>query len=281
MARILVPGIQDRFEYATQIDITTTEFWSVLGKIALVATDMVKKPAQDRAGDWIVGAGYRLTEAERQRAHVQLDNDGSIVAVEKFPQDSDLIWTIRADSTSPADMSQKLTERGISVQNDAPGVIYYLPSGNRIVEFLQGIGVQGATEIYLGNVYSKYQKVSNQIESPLSELQAVSLAVFVSNIGVENFLGSDVLRALNAGNYQQVPQLMEAWCAQPIFPGGPVKRNAALFAQRRFEGSVFQTPSQVPVNIVSDSYTPGSATWLEFAQSLDAQRDRFIQGLLE
>lgn len=281
MARVLVPGIQDRFEYANQIDLTQTDFWETLGKVALVATGMVKKPAQDRAGDWIVGLGYRLSESERQRNHIQLDTDGSTMSVERYPQDSDLIWTIRADSTSPADMSQKLIQRGITVQNDAPGVIYHLPSGKRIVEFWQGMGLQGAKQIYLGNVYSKFQKVAKQIETPLSELQAVSLAVFVSNIGVENFLGSDVLRALNAGNYQHVPQLMEAWSAQPIFPGGPVKRNAALFAQRRFEGSVFQTPSQVPVNIVSDSYTPGSATWLEFAQSLDAQRERFIQSLID
>lgn len=281
MARVLVPGIQDQFQYANQIDITQTDFWAILGKVALVATGMVKNPAQDRAGDWIVGAGYRLNKSEQQRSHVQIDSNGGIMPVEEFPQDSDLIWTIRADSTSPADMSQKLTERGITVQNDAPGIIYHLPSGDRIVEFWQGIGVQGAQQIYLANIYSHYQSVVNQIESPLSDNQAVALAIFIANIGQENFLNSDVLTALNAGNYQHVPQLMEAWNAQPIFPGGPVKRNAALFGQRRFEGSLFQTPVQVPVNIVSDSYTPGSATWLEFAQSLDAQRDRFIQSLLD
>jgi len=280
MSTTVIPGIQDQFDPANQIDLTTTSAWDTLSRVAMVTTGIVQTPAQDRTGDWIVGMGYRLHEQERLRSHVVIDSNSGIMPVWEFPQDSDLIWTVRSDSTSPADMAQKLSEQGVTIIDDKPGIIYQMPSGNTIVEFQRGIGAQGSQLIYLADVNSTYLTVQNQIDAPLSENQAVALAAFAHSIGAENFLESDVLAVLNAGNYQWVPQLFEAWCALPIFPGGPVKRNAAVFGQRRFEGSLFQTPSQVPVNIVSDSYTPGSATWLEFAQSLDAQRERFLSDLL-
>lgn len=53
--------------------------------------------------------------------------------------------------------------------------------------------------------------VSRMVKVPLNDWQFATLVSFVFNVGIAGFLGSTLLRLLNAGNYDAVPEQLMRW----------------------------------------------------------------------
>jgi lysozyme len=102
-------------------------------------------------------------------------------------------------------------------------------------EFLGGITRDQAFELLKSDVAIAEQAVNTYVTVPLTQAQFDALVSFTYNLGVGNFKKSDLLKKLNAGQYDAVPQELNKW----VYGGGKVLPG--LVTRRSDEGTLFQS----------------------------------------
>lgn len=76
--------------------------------------------------------------------------------------------------------------------------------------------------------------VSLNVKVKLTQNQFDALVSFSFNVGTGAFLGSNLLKQLNAGHYEQVPIQLKRW----VYSGGEIV--AGLATRRELEGKLWQ-----------------------------------------
>ena len=91
--------------------------------------------------------------------------------------------------------------------------------------------------------------VNEAVIVPLNQNQFDALVSFVFNVGCGNFRKSTLLRVLNSGNYEKIPEQMKLWCY--------VNENVSKGLQKRREEEIrlWNTPSNNETDGM-DSFLP-------------------------
>lgn len=91
------------------------------------------------------------------------------------------------------------------------------------------------TNLLLSDCAKFEKEVETQVKVPLTQDQFDALVAFVYNVGQGNFRSSTLLKLLNQGQYDQVPEQMMRWNKG----GGKVLNG--LTRRRTSEGRLFST----------------------------------------
>lgn len=180
---------------------------------------------------------------------------------------------INSDLT-PEQLERQLDSQGIRVIPDGPGTIFEDESGNRIVDFRNGIGPIGTTLGAVSDLTSAFEDIKGSILVPITANQALSLASFAQSIGVDSFRASNVLDALNDGKYSEVPRLMQGWSVAPSRPGENGIVQPSLRDRRLWESEIFQTPDGVEPD--ASGFAEGESSFRQQAENIRIARDRFV-----
>lgn len=79
------------------------------------------------------------------------------------------------------------------------------------VIFLEGITMEQAIDLLGQDLRIAERSVNDNVKVPLNQNQFDALVFFVFNIGTGAFKNSTLLRMLNEGQYDQVPNQMRRW----------------------------------------------------------------------
>lgn len=79
------------------------------------------------------------------------------------------------------------------------------------VDWRSGITAATADALLAGDLYEATDAVREFVRVPLGQQQFDALVSFIYNIGVEAFQDSTLLRLLNTGHVDQVPDQMRRW----------------------------------------------------------------------
>ncbi len=101
--------------------------------------------------------------------------------------------------------------------------------------FLGGITRDQAFDLLRSDVAIAEQAVNTYVTVPLTQAQFDALVSFTYNLGSGNFKNSDLLKKLNAGQYDAVPGELNKW----VYGGGKVLPG--LVTRRSDEGTLFQS----------------------------------------
>lgn len=227
----------------------------------------------------IIGYGKLLSDIEYELGLLAIDAQGLIgdLKAGKFGDMIDTIKDVAAIASDSAGFITELAKAGIS-KLDIPGEdIFQDKFGNILVDISNGIGAVGATLGLTSDLATSFDKIKDSISVPISENQTLALSNFAKSIGPENFRNSNVLRALNAGNYSEVPRLMQGWVMAPNEVGGDGVKQPNLEGLQAMNASLFQTPDNTELNTADFGDTVGGeATYAEIAEQIDVQRENFI-----
>jgi lysozyme len=141
-----------------------------------------------------------------------------------------------------------------------------LPAGGWTIGYGHTVSArQGATvsaddaeALLLYDLRKVAQAVDAAVFTPLTQNQFDAIVAFAFNVGVDNFLRSNVLKRLNEGSYLQAAAAIELWRkadihGDSIVVDGLVRRRAA-------EKALFLTPTEgfrpVPTPVVRAQYDP-------------------------
>jgi len=108
------------------------------------------------------------------------------------------------------------------------------------------ISREEAVEILSRDVAAVENALEAWIKVPLNQNQYDALISFGFNCGPGVFKTSGACKALNAGNYEDVPEKLLDWSKVRI--GGELKVNKGLFNRRTAEGQLFAKESMKPVD---------------------------------
>jgi lysozyme len=106
-------------------------------------------------------------------------------------------------------------------------------SGSESVEFRRGITRERALEILGEDAESAAAAVNDAVKVPLEQDQFDALTSFVFNVGAGAFRESTLLKLLNQGKYEDVPEQLDRWVK-----AGP-RTLPGLVARRKVEGELF------------------------------------------
>ena len=105
--------------------------------------------------------------------------------------------------------------------------------GNEPAEFLAGITQERALQLLQADAAAAASEINSSVTVPLVQHQFDALVSFAFNVGVGAFRGSNLLRRLNAGEYDAVPGELNRFvhAGRQRLPGLVVRREAegALF----------------------------------------------------
>lgn len=87
----------------------------------------------------------------------------------------------------------------------------YLSIGGERVSWMGGITKQQAMNLLSQDLAQFVACVRQNVKTPLSGNQFIALVSFVFNVGCMRFRKSTLLRLLNAGAYDQVPDQLRRW----------------------------------------------------------------------
>ena len=187
---------------------------------------------------------------------------------------------IVAKAKDSLDAIEKLKEAGYSVIRDTTGSLIYVDkNGNTMVDFSQGLGDIGNSLAIAGDINQTFNQVKSRINVPLSDNQTLAISEFARDIGVENFLNSNVLAALNEGKYSEIPRLMKTWSLGPeLGAEGPSKN--LVFRQdfedkRMYSGQVFKPPDNLDLSPPAGTQ-PGDLNFAQLASLIRSRREAFI-----
>lgn len=108
-------------------------------------------------------------------------------------------------------------------------------NGNEPAAFRRGLTQEQARRLLREDARPFGEAVNTRVTVPLSQPQFDALVSFVYNLGPGNFASSTLLRRLNAGEYDAVPEELARW----VKAGG--KTLAGLVRRRAVEGELFAT----------------------------------------
>lgn len=98
--------------------------------------------------------------------------------------------------------------------------------------------------------------LNNLVHTPINQNQFDALVSFAFNIGIENFVTSDVLRRINEGRITEAAQAMDNWTSAEY--NGQTYVLAPLVRRRASEKTLFLTPDDGGVEIDADMIAPGA-----------------------
>ncbi|MEM9964180.1 MAG: glycoside hydrolase family protein [Asticcacaulis sp.] len=98
--------------------------------------------------------------------------------------------------------------------------------------------------------------LNNLVHTPINQNQFDALVSFAFNIGIENFVTSDVLRRINEGRITEAAQVMDNWTSAEY--NGQTYVLAPLVRRRAAEKTLFLTPDDGGVEIDADMIAPGA-----------------------
>jgi GH24 family phage-related lysozyme (muramidase) len=107
-------------------------------------------------------------------------------------------------------------------------------NGSESAEFRNGISEQRAYELLRSDVNVAVQAVKSFVKVPLNQQQFDALVSFTFNLGSGNLQKSDLLKRLNAGEYDAVPYELSRW----VYGGGV--KLPGLVRRRNEEGILFR-----------------------------------------
>lgn len=223
-----------------------------------------------------------LRELEYQLRQFSLDSLGlpidlNIPAIREMQNQ---INGVMAQARDGLDAVNRLKELGIEVISDAGSLIYRDSLGNTLVDFSNGVGPVASSLAIQSEVARAYNNIKSAITVPINNNQSQALAAFARDIGVENFRNSNVLDALNAGKYSEIPRLMAQWSlGPPVGATTPTPRNNLVYRQdlndaRYFQGQVFQSPDNLNIG-PPEGTASGGLTAREMGNIIKARREEF------
>lgn len=154
-----------------------------------------------------------------------------------------------------------LKQKGITPIVDGPSIILVDDKGNKVVDFSNGIGPVGINLTALSQAKESERTVHALVKVVISDFQFVSLVSLISHIGSRNFAGSSVLRQLNAGNYERVPNMIMKWRSGALSPNASAIVKQDYVDRRLFEAELFTTPDWVLFD-----YKPSQGSSLTWSQ---------------
>lgn len=237
------------------------------------AIPVVRYPTTNANSQKIIGLGKELSEQSLQLQQFAITAQGQITdlnsaAVGNMRQE---ISTALSSATGEDQVAALLASKDISIIKDGPGTIFQDKAGNMLVDFSTGIGPIGSTLGVVADTNQAFNEVSGLISAPLSENQTIAVASFAKNIGTDAFAGSNVLDAINQSKYSEVPRLMSGWSIASTSPGSEPVFQQSLADRAAWEGSIFQTPDSVDIN-VSSGASSGELSFRQLSQLLDDRR---------
>lgn len=108
-------------------------------------------------------------------------------------------------------------------------------NGSEPERFRRGLSETQARKLLREDARPAADAVNAQVKVPLSQAQFDALTSFVYNLGAGNLARSQLLRRLNAGEYDAVPGELAKW----VHAGG--RRLPGLVTRRAAEGELFAT----------------------------------------
>ena len=159
-----------------------------------------------------------------------------------------------------------LKQKGITPIVDGPSIILVDDKGNKVVDFSNGIGPVGINLTAMSQAKESENTIHALVKVVISDFQFVSLVSFISHIGSRNFAGSSVLRQLNAGNYERVPNMIMKWRTGALSSNASAVVKQDYVDRRLFEAELFTTPDWVNFD-----YKPtqgSSLTWSQLTTEL-------------
>ncbi len=112
-----------------------------------------------------------------------------------------------------------------------------------------GLTDQQCVTLLIQDLAVHVNTVNEAVIVPLNQNQFDALVSFVFNIGCGNFKSSSLLRVLNSGNYEKIPEQMKLWCY--------VKEKVSKGLQKRREAEIklWRTPDKYE-SAGMDSFLP-------------------------
>lgn len=110
--------------------------------------------------------------------------------------------------------------------------------------------------------------VANAVTVGLSDGQFAALVSFAFNVGIAAFTGSSLLRRLNAGDYNSVPQELARWRWTTV--GGKRVESRGLVNRRAAEAGLWAAGSFVSTNTVEPVPAPAPAGKTEIIAGVTA-----------
>lgn len=154
-----------------------------------------------------------------------------------------------------------LKQKGITPIVDGPSIILVDDKGNKVVDFSNGIGPVGINLTAMSQAKEAERTVQALVKVVISDFQFVSLVSFISHIGSRNFAGCSVLRQLNAGNYERVPNMIMRWRTGALSSKASSVVKQDYVDRRLFEAELFTTPDWVNFD-----YKPSEGSVLTWSQ---------------
>ncbi len=239
----------------------------------------IRFPTVNAIQQKIIGSLKQLKELEAQLKAFSLDSLGlpNLDVLDKMMSD---INGIVAQAKDGLDAIERLKAAGYNVVRDTTGSLIYVDkNGNTLVDFSQGLGDIGNSLAVAGDLNQSFNQIKNKINVPLSDNQTLAISEFARDIGIENFLNSNVLAALNEGKYSEIPRLMKTWSLGPEL-GATGPSNNLVFRQdfedkRMYVGQVFQSPDNLDLSPPTGTQ-PGDLTFAQLASLIRSRREAFI-----
>lgn len=130
-----------------------------------------------------------------------------------------------------------------------------LPAEKASGIYNNGINLQQALDILAKDIARFEEAIKNYVKVELNQNQFDALCSLSFNVGTGVFINSGLIKALNAGNYSQVPSELLKWCKA----GGKV--NQGLLNRRKSEATLFAKVVEhsnitVEVSLVENSQIP-------------------------
>lgn len=107
------------------------------------------------------------------------------------------------------------------------------------VHYRDGLSEQQIRDLLKQDIVSREAAVTNLVRVPLTQNQFDALVSFVFNVGRHAFQNSTLLKKLNAGQYDEVPNQLERW----VYSGG--KKTEGLVNRRRNEIALWSSVNPV------------------------------------
>jgi len=129
------------------------------------------------------------------------------------------------------------------------------------------ITMEKALELLAADVKSCEDSIKLRIKVPLNQNQFDALVSFGFNCGTGVYVLSDACKALNLGNYNEVPEKLLSWSKARI--NGVMQVNKGLYNRRVSEGQLFmKLPTKaIPTSSADSKLTPLTIDLLKEVQN--------------